>query len=879
VKKARSFKKELIYSFLTIGFLSIVFLGCFQIYQLSSLIKESQNSQSQMTKYLSDLISNYVLEHKKVIQTEALDTKEWLEKGDLARIQDHLRTVKLTYPGFVNLYIGDKKGQSLVFYPEVYTDGEQRVNHNFSDRSYYKELVKTRTTVISPVFHGRGGTDMLLVTIVSPIINDEGEMMGYVLGALDLNKLSEHIKIRSSGEKASVVAIDNENNVVFSPEIDTRRELVNISDSPIVRAIHNHQSITGSRYFQLDEPDEEVFLTYEKISGLDWYVWVSKKKSVITDTYKNAIILIIVFLLLTAFVMVNISIYLSNRLEKSLLKLLNYIKDYTKDFKEKRTLLNKIKGPKEMEELYFHFNRMIDEVEKNRNGLIKLNKELEGRVQERTANLANKNLELKAVNKLITSVSSDKDLAHFIQHCLKEMKPFMDYSIHVFFQDIAVTSEAVHMKQNLLSYLSDHMTGAQQHLEPIQIDQNHKGFLIVDLTSEQSITANEQEFLNTFSGSMAIMLQNKFLFESIRNKHAVLSAVLESMSEGLMLVNNQKEVDYVNEFFLNVVSNQEEASLHNLDDVFRRFTELFDVEKEELAAFFSNEQGELKLEYRMQQKNPKYFMLNKFSVLLDEEIIGEGLLLRDITKEEEIDILKTNLISLTSHEFKTPITNIKGSVETLLRPDVDWEAEFQQELLEGVHEDIERIQHLVDDWMDISKIESGSMYVERDCIPADYVIHKSMDQIPAALRVNAYFRFHNHLGEDCLVYADKLRVQQVLVNLFTNGLRYNDSAVKEIDITLDREADFLTISVTDNGIGITHDQLDKIFNRFYQVDASATRRRGGTGLGLSICAGIMEAHEGKIEVKSELTKGSTFTLYFPIKEGTGYEKAKDLYRG
>jgi signal transduction histidine kinase/flagellar basal body-associated protein FliL len=886
MRKARSFKKELIYSFLTIAFFSIAFLGGFQIYQISSLIKENQKSQAQTTKYLSDYIGNYVIEHKKAIQTEALNVKEPFEKGDIPGIQKQLKNFKTNFPGFVNMYVGNLKGQSLVFYPDVYTDGERRANLNFSDRSYYKDLVNTKTTVISPVFHGRGGTDVLLVAIVSPILDDNGEMIGYVLGALDLNVLGEHIKNRSFGEEGYAIVIDQEKNVVVSPYVDTKRDLVNLSDSKVVRYIKKQKMGEGSSYFKLEDPHGNVYITFEKLRALDWTVWVSKPTEVITNAYKNAIILIIVFLLLTAIVMVIFSLFMTNRLEKTILHLLNYIKDYTKDFKEKRPTVKKKHAPRELVELYYHFNRMIDEVEKNRKGLIELNIELEGRVQERTSILENKNLELKAVNKLITSVSSDKDLAHFIQHCLREIKPFMDYSIHVFFQELAVTSENIYRKQNLLNYLNKHMVGVQQHIEPIQIEKNQKGFLIVDLRNEQEITISDQEFLNTFAGSLAVMLQNKFLFEQIRYKHAVLSAVLQSMSEGLMLVNNQKEVEYVNGFFLNVVSGGdrlidrsetleqelEYLELYNLDDVFKRFIKLFDIDKEALSAFFMDEKGDLKLEYKQKSKKTKYYILHKFSVMLDEHIIGEGLLLRDITKEEEIDALKNNLISLTSHEFKTPITNIKGSVETLLRPEVKWEPEFQHELLEGVHENIERIRHLVNDWMDISKIESGSMYVEREMISADHVIEKSLEQIPLALRKDAVFRYQSFLDKDNLIYGDKIRVQQVLVNLYTNALRYNDEDKKEIDVTLDKDQDYITITVSDNGIGISRDHIIKIFNRFYQVDATATRRRGGTGLGLAICVGIMEAHEGRIEAASEEGNGSRFTLYFPIQKGDGYDE-------
>lgn len=878
MREARSFKKELIYSFLTITFFSIAFLGVFQIYQLSSLVKENQKSQSQTTKYLADYISNYVSEHKKVIQTEKLNAARLFEKGDMAAIQRQLKDIKANYPGFVNMYVGDKNGKSIIFYPEVYTDGAKRENLNFSDRSYYKEVLKTKKTVISPVFHGRGGTDILLVTIVSPLLNEKGEMIGYVLGALDLNALGEHIQRRNFGEEGYAVVIDQEKNVIVHPHFDTRRELVNLSQSEIARYIDSRESDRGSSYFNLKNPRENIYITYEKVAPLDWTVWVAKPSEAITETYKNALMTILVFLLLTAFVMVGVSLILTNRLEKSIHRLLDYIKDYTKGFKEKHQKPQKIQGPKEMEELLYYFNNMIDEVEKNRSGLMELNKELEARVQERTAILEKKNSELKAVNKLITSVSTDKDLAQFIQYCLQEIEQFMDYSIHVCFNDLAVTNRMIYTNQNLMQYLNDHMAGEQQYMEPIQIERNNRGFLVVDLSDKQSISVSDQEFLRTFAGSLAVMLQNKFLFERTRNKHAVLEAVLESMSEGLMLLNNQKEVEYVNEFFLNVVSleggtEQEDGawgaknSLANFEDVFKRFLLLFDVDKEDLSAFFSDDIGELKLEYKQSSKKTKYYLLHNFSVMLDEERIGEGLVLRDITKEEEIDLLKNNLISLTSHEFKTPITTIKGGVETLLRSEVEWDPEFKQELLEGVREDIERIEHLVNDWLDISKIDSGTMYVERNTIRADHIIELSMELIPEQLTEDAIFTFNNRLGEGFTFFADKMRVQQVLVNLITNALRYNDSSPKKIDITLDRDEDYITISVADNGIGISEDHLEKIFNRFYQVDVTATRRTGGTGLGLAICTGIMEAHEGKIKVESNPGNGSVFTLYFPVKEG------------
>src|SRR5699024_3814519 len=194
---------------------------------------------------------------------------------------------------------------------------------------------------------------------------------------------------------------------------------------------------------------------------------------------------------------------------------------------------------------------------KNREELLTLNAELEERVQLRTKDLEHKNYELKAVNKLITSVSSDIDLAHFIQECLRKIEPFIDYTIHVMFEGVAITSTGIMRGQQLDTYKKEYMEGDHQYIEPIHTRGSDDGKLIVDLNPGQHIDFDGREFLQTFASSLAIVLQNKLLFERYRNKHAELEAVLESMSEGLMLLNNHQEVEYVNEFFFNTIKGEQ----------------------------------------------------------------------------------------------------------------------------------------------------------------------------------------------------------------------------------------------------------------------------------------------------------------------------------
>ncbi|MBS4218406.1 histidine kinase [Bacillus sp. FJAT-49711] len=867
MRRPRTFKGELILSFLTITLVSIVILGAFQIFQLSSLVKENKEKQFQTTVFLDDYIVNYVQDYRKAVEMLAFNIEPFFEDQDLASIEKRLEQIKKKYPGFVNLYVGNEAGESIVFYPELYTDGAERVNHDFSDRPYYQELKRTKQPVLSSVFHGRVGTNIMLVTAVVPIMSEDDNMIGYVLGAFDLNTLADHITSRINDKKSFVIVLDQEDNVVVHPNVDTRTQLVNLKDAPFVKNLPHEQLQDSGDYIAIENGEEQYF-TFVKNDRLGWKVWIGTPTKYIYDTYKEAISMGILFVLMATVFMIVVSFFFANRFETALQNVLRYIKqykDYTRGLNNKPQFQRPTKGTREIVELYDHFGNLIEEVEQNRHGLIKLNKDLENRVKERTATLENKNLELKAVNKLITSVSAERDLTQFIQHCLNQITPFVEYSICVVFQNIVVTPDEITAITDVQQYLNRKAAG-KQHIEPIQIGKNLQGFLVVDLINNQKINASEQEFLETFASSLAIMLENKYLFEMIRNKHAELEAILQSMSEGLMLLNNKDEIEYVNDFFQQIVFSDTDYKLFELKDMYKRFMELFQISKDELQTFIQQDEAEIKLEHVEGNDKIKSYMLHSFSVFLDDQIIGKGLILRDITKEAEIDTLKNNLISLTSHEFKTPITNIRGSVETLLRDDVEWEPDFERELLEGVHEDIERIQHLVSDWMDISKIESGTMFIERNMVRGDQIIEKSLQQIPKELQEQLEVTFQNKLDGPFYFYGDKFRIQQVLVNLFMNAIRYNDQTIKKIVVTLDRTSTDIIISVKDNGIGISEDHLEKIFTRFYQVDVTGTRRTGGTGLGLAICKGIMEAHHGKITVESERNKGSIFTLYFPIGE-------------
>ncbi|UKS25312.1 ATP-binding protein [Paenibacillus sp. HWE-109] len=351
--------------------------------------------------------------------------------------------------------------------------------------------------------------------------------------------------------------------------------------------------------------------------------------------------------------------------------------------------------------------------------------------------------------------------------------------------------------------------------------------------------------------------------QRLQDEHATLNAVLESMSDAIVLIDMNQSVVYANHRMAEIFAiPMPELTMMHENTLFERIAVLLSERQEELHKLTAEPSVQEAFTVQTEHGKERFMIVSAFQVARDGRVFGRGYVWRDMTKEHEIDALKNDLISLASHEFKTPITSIRGGVETLLRVDAQWEESFKQELLEGIHEDIGRIQDLIDDWLDISKIESGAMRINPQALRVEVMVESAMRRLPQQAS-EAHTQFDVRLAGDLpLVYADKLRLEQVLVNLFTNAVRYNEQH-PVIQISAWADERFVHLEVQDNGIGIAAEHVDKLFDRFYRVDVSSSRQTGGTGLGLAICQGIMEAHGGEIHVRSKPGEGSTFILAIP----------------
>jgi signal transduction histidine kinase len=222
-----------------------------------------------------------------------------------------------------------------------------------------------------------------------------------------------------------------------------------------------------------------------------------------------------------------------------------------------------------------------------------------------------------------------------------------------------------------------------------------------------------------------------------------------------------------------------------------------------------------------------------------------------------VDEMKTNFLANVSHELRTPLTSIRGFSELLLT--YDNSEEVQREFLEVINSESERLSRLVNDVLDITKIESGQIDWHMETFDVSALLQESA-RVYAALIENQNLTFHQDIAADLPpLYGDRDRMQQVIGNLLNNAMKFTPSG--SISLSARRNGDEVEISVSDTGVGIAVEDQERIFEKFQQVGAMLTDKPEGTGLGLSICREIVEHHNGQISVESEPGKGSTFTVW------------------
>lgn len=332
-------------------------------------------------------------------------------------------------------------------------------------------------------------------------------------------------------------------------------------------------------------------------------------------------------------------------------------------------------------------------------------------------------------------------------------------------------------------------------------------------------------------------------------------AIVNSMVEGVIAINAQKEIISINPAITRIfgVSKQDAEGKFFLEAI--RNHEIFNVVDCVLAKkeFISKE---LTLLWPVQ----KNFTLSASPILENNTLRGCVLVIYDITEIRRLETIRSEFVANVSHELKTPLTAIKGFVETLLDGALE-NKEDSRKFLRIIREHTSRLNGLINDLLELSRIESKEITLIKKEIPLKKILIDVLDGYGLQLKTRG-ISLDNDIQDADTIYADEKRIKLVLSNLIDNAIKFNKES-GSIKIGCTRTAAGIRVFFEDSGVGIPKESLTRVFERFYRVDRGRSRDLGGTGLGLSIVKHIIELHGGSVGAESTEDKGSKFYFVLP----------------
>lgn len=342
------------------------------------------------------------------------------------------------------------------------------------------------------------------------------------------------------------------------------------------------------------------------------------------------------------------------------------------------------------------------------------------------------------------------------------------------------------------------------------------------------------------------------LNEVTRQKKQI-ETILLHMTDGIVAFDIQGNVIHINLAAKKLLSITEEQ---NFEEIFDKFG--VDINLEKIIYLDDWTSSEKKVNLENQSIN-LFFAPFKNE---NDRPAGVIVVVQDITEQERLDSMRKEFVADVSHELKTPITSIMGYADTLIEGDVD--PENQKKFLERISSEAERMSKLVADLLILSKYDTAKIKIEKTEFDLGELVKYVFEGQTIEMQ-------KKNLTGECYVtadvptvYADKSGIERVIINILSNAIKYTDDG-GNITVYVGFVYNDAYIKIKDNGRGIPEKDLEKIFERFYRVDKARTRESGGTGLGLSIAKEILQQNDSRIDIKSEVGKGTDVIIRIPTK--------------
>jgi two-component system sensor histidine kinase/response regulator len=262
---------------------------------------------------------------------------------------------------------------------------------------------------------------------------------------------------------------------------------------------------------------------------------------------------------------------------------------------------------------------------------------------------------------------------------------------------------------------------------------------------------------------------------------------------------------------------------------------------------------------------PKPFTPDQLRIVIRRGLERRRLALESARLQREKEAMRENFITLVSHQLRSPLASAGQHLQVILGGFAGEVADKQRQMVEEAGKCIDELLHLVDDWLDMSRIEAGNLTAQFEPVAVAAVLSESVELLkPLAEAANVTVDTRD-LDSAATVQADRESLKQAFMNLLGNAINYNRKAGR-VTVSARDEGRHIVVQISDTGIGISEENLHFIFDEFFRVKSRQTRGIAGSGLGLTIVKRIIEAHNGCIKVASELGKGTTFSITLPKAE-------------
>ena len=350
------------------------------------------------------------------------------------------------------------------------------------------------------------------------------------------------------------------------------------------------------------------------------------------------------------------------------------------------------------------------------------------------------------------------------------------------------------------------------------------------------------------------LIRHKEIQAMLDAERKLFNSILGNMNDGILIADHNGIVTLTNSTARQIFHIEEMNPIYqSLAEVIRdyRINELFEkCSKSKQQEIVSFEMG------------PEKFFIQCIATPLDPEIPGSILFLfQDLTRIRQLEIIRRDFVSNVSHELRTPLTSLKLITETLQDGAID-DPDTAKNFIEKMNSEVDNLTQLVEELLELSKIESGRVPLDKRLIKPEEFINAACERMNLQAK-RAGLQLRNSVKFELpKTLVDPKRLEQVLVNLIHNAIKFTPPG-GQVEVNAYKDSEYIIYSIKDTGKGIHPKDLERIFERFYKTDRSRSEK--GTGLGLSISRHLVEAHDGKIWAESQPGQGSTFFFRIPIR--------------